>query len=422
LFDDRLLLSLVNHDVLIAEGYNPVSVPILRSLAKRHIGTALMTNFPIYLSRFSRYCKQQILVPSTVREKEFARTVEKIVKKMKFDVFFPIFEWSLLPISKYRDRITPFVKLPIASHESIIACFDKASTMKLAIDNNIPIPKTYFVNNSAELKKIAREISYPAIVKPRWSIVWKENRAFHRRCGYVNSAEELIAAYNSMHQHFPFPLIQEYIPGTNYSVAALYNEGRPRAFCCIKVHRAWPPLGGNSCFRESTQLNPEMKEYSETLLRALHWHGIAEVEFRLDSRDNIPKLMEINPRFWGSLCVAVDAGVDFPYLLYLMAVDGDVKGMFNYKMGVKGRYFEQDLLYIVSLFKDVSTNPGTSIINRLRTIIDWLKFYEPGVFYDLFSIYDPLPFFFNSALFPFELAKFLKEKKYAWSPSDVLVK
>jgi len=405
--------------VLIAEGYNPVAIPILRSLAKRDLDTVVMTSFPFYLSRFSKYCNKPILVPSTGIEEEYAKAIEKIVKKMKFDVLFPIFEWSLMPVSKNRDKISPYVKLPIASHESIRMCFDKLSTVKLAIENDVPIPQTYFVHDSIELNKIAKEITYPAVVKPRWSMVWKNDRAFHRRSGFVNSAEELVATYNSIHGYFPFPLIQEYVPGVNYSVAALYNEGRPRAFCCIKVHRAWPPTGGNSCFRESVQLDSEMRRYSETLLEALDWHGIAELEFRLDSRDNIPRLMEINPRFWGSLSVAVKAGVDFPYLLYRMTMDGDIEGVFNYKVGVKGRYFEQDLMYIVSMFKNASANSSVWNRNRLRVLVDWLKFYEPGVFYDLFEVDDPLPFLFSSALLPLGLVRFLREKNYAWSPPGV---
>jgi predicted ATP-grasp superfamily ATP-dependent carboligase len=405
--------------VLIAEGENPVSLVILRSLRMKDVDAVVLASFSRCFSRFSRYCNQMILVPSMARMKEYAKAVEKIVKKMKFNVFFPVFDWSLIPVSQNRDKISSYVKLPIASHESILKCFDKLSTMKLAIENDVPIPQTYFVHNSAELKKTSKEITYPAVVKPRWSIIWKNDRAFHRRGGFVNSAAELVATYNNIHQYFPFPLVQEYVPGVNYSVAALYNEGRPRAFCCVKVPRAWPPTGGNSCFRESVPLDSEMRKYSETLLNALDWHGIAEVEFRVDSRDNVPRLMEINPRFWGSLSVAVKAGVDLPYLLYRMTMDGDVKGVFNYKVGVKGRYFEQDLLYIISLFKDSSPTSGVWNRKKLKVLGDWLKFYESGLFYDMFEVDDPLPFLFSSVSFPLGLLKFLREKSYAWSPPRV---
>jgi predicted ATP-grasp superfamily ATP-dependent carboligase len=352
-------------------------------------------------------------------QEEYAKAVEKVVKKIKFNIFFPVFEWSLIPVSKNREKIGVYVKLPIASHESILACFDKSSTMKLAVENGIPIPKTYFVGDHAELLKISNEITYPAVVKPKWSIMWEKDRAFHRRCGYVNSAAELVRTYESIHQYFPHPFVQEYVPGTNYSVAALYNEGKPRAFCCIKVQRAWPASGGNSCFRESAPLDPEMKRQAETLLKSLNWHGIAEVEFRVDLRDGIPKLMEINPRFWGSLEVAVRSGVDFPYLLYRIAMDGDVNTVSSYKVGVKGRYMAQDILYIVSLFTDASTNPAIRIPKRFRMLLGWLRIYEPEVFYDLLNSDDPLPFLFTLGLSPLDVASFLRQERHAWSPPGV---
>jgi predicted ATP-grasp superfamily ATP-dependent carboligase len=408
-----MLLNLVDGKVLIAEGENPVAIPILRSLARRGVSVAAMTNLRRSFSRLSKHCSRLFWVPSTAREKEYADAVEKIVRRTKFDALFPIFEWSLIPISKNRDRIGAYVRLPIASHEAISTCYDKFLTLNLAVDNGVPVPRTHFVCSFFELKKIAEEISYPAVVKPRWSMVWRGDKAFHRRSGFVNSAEELIATYHCIHRYFPFPLIQEYVPGTNYSVAALYNMGKPRAFCCIKVYRAWPPTGGNSCFRESVALDWRMKRYSERLLEALNWHGIAEVEFRLDSRDNVPKLMEINPRFWGSLCVAIKAGVDFPYLLYRIVMDGDVNGVSSYRIGVKGRYLEQELLYVFSvLLKGTARN---RYIRGERALINWLKFYEPGIFYDLFDWDDPIPFLYSLILSPLGLIGFLRNRSYAWS-------
>ena len=408
---------MVSNGVLVSEGYNPISLPILRSLSKHSIDTTVMTSVPVHTARFSKYCRKQVLVPPTILEDEYARNVERIVKRLRFDVFFPVSDWSLLPISKHRDRITPYVRLPLASHESILQCFDKQSTLELASKVGLPIPQTRQARNSSELELAAKEMNYPCVVKPRWSIVWQRDRAFARRGGFVNSPSELIATYRSIHRYFPFPLIQEYVPGANYSVAALYNHGKPRGFCCIKVQRAWPRSGGNSCCRESVKLDPQMKEYTEKLLEALNWHGVAEVEFRLDPRDNTPKLMEINPRFWGSLCVAVKAGVDFPYLLYKIAMDGDAAATFNYKLGVKGRYLEQEVFYMASLIRDsLSNSPSGS---GVKSFADWLRFYEPGLFYDLLELEDPAPFFFSLALTPLGLARFLRDKRRPWSPPKV---
>lgn len=403
---------------LIAEGEDPVALVILRSLASMDVKAAVMASSARCLSSYSKYCSRQVQVPSMVQENEFEQVLMKIVRKTRFDVLFPLFELSLLPISKNRERISRYVRLPIASHESIMTCFDKLATMKLANDNGVPIPRTYFIQSFPELKRISQEVQYPVVVKPRSSVVWGNDRVFTKRSGFVNSPRELIATYKSIHQYFPFPFVQEYIPGKNYSVAVLCNEGKPRAFCCIKVHRAWPPSGGNSCFRESAPLEFKMKEYSEVLLKALNYHGVAEIEFRLDSRDNVPKLMEINPRFWGSVGVAIKAGVNFPYLLYRMTMDGDIKSVSSYKVGIKGRFLDQDLSYLLSVFKHGSSTVGFQNPKRLRLLMNWLRFYEPGIFYDLLDFHDPIPFARYSVGSLFGLVKPL-QKNYAWSPPAV---
>lgn len=76
--------------------------------------------------------------------------------------------------------------------------------------------------------------------------------------------------------------------------------------------REVPPKGGISCCAESFY-DPKLKDYGIRLLDNLGWHGVAMVEFRFDTRDNDYKLMEINPKFWGSLDLALTAGADFPY-------------------------------------------------------------------------------------------------------------
>ena len=66
------------------------------------------------------------------------------------------------------------------------------------------------------------------------------------------------------------------------------------------------------------------------------------VEFKQDERDGLPKLMEINGRFWGSLQLAIDAGVDFPALL-LQPPDALPSTPLPYRVGVRNRWFWGDV-------------------------------------------------------------------------------
>jgi predicted ATP-grasp superfamily ATP-dependent carboligase len=67
------------------------------------------------------------------------------------------------------------------------------------------------------------------------------------------------------------------------------------------------------------------------------------VEFKQDQRDGVAKLMEINGRFWGSLQLAIDAGVDFPELLVRIGDGAPIPAVENYRLGVRSRWFLGDV-------------------------------------------------------------------------------
>jgi predicted ATP-grasp superfamily ATP-dependent carboligase len=382
----------LNPNVLITDGDLRVTLPVLRSLARNNIETTVAVTKKRALSYFSRYYKKGILYPCSRENLHyFLFAIQKIVESGEFDILFPIGEWTLFPISKYREKIAPHVKLPLGNHDIVEKTLNKRLTLKLANDEGVPIPRTFFVKNLQELKEASTKISYPAVIKPQWSWVWKDDKALFRRPDYVSTPEELISVYKTVHRDFPFPLIQEFIPGKTYDVAVLHNHSKLRAICCIEEHRTTPVTGGYSSLRESVVLNSKMETYVLRLLKALEWYGVAEFEFKLDPRDSIPKLMEINGRFWGSLEVAIDSGIDFPYLLYRLIVDGDVPPKLNYKVGVKRRWLEGDILHLTSVLRNDAPE-GITYPDRLKTISNFLKFYEKNLRYDSLYLEDPVPF------------------------------
>ena len=83
--------------------------------------------------------------------------------------------------------------------------------------------------------------------------------------------------------------------------------------------REFPVSGGPSSLR-GTFRHEQAEADAVRLLRGLNFSGPAMVEFKVDPRDGLAKLMEINPRFWGSLPLAIRAGVDFPVLTYRLAM------------------------------------------------------------------------------------------------------
>jgi predicted ATP-grasp superfamily ATP-dependent carboligase len=148
-----------------------------------------------------------------------------------------------------------------------------------------------------------------------------------------------------------------------------------------------------SVYRESVPLDRSLVEQSAELLRAMNWQGVAMVEFKLDQRDGQAKLMEVNGRFWGSLQLAVDAGVNFPLLLYRLALGEDVPAQTQYRIGTKSRWLLGDLDHL--LIRLARPANGTAGSSRWQACRDFLRFREPDLRYEILRRGDTGPGWFE---------------------------
>ena len=93
----------------------------------------------------------------------------------------------------------------------------------------------------------------------------------------------------------------------------------------------------------SVEPNPVLLEAASKLMHAMHWHGVAMVEFKHNPQDGTYALMEVNGRFWGSLPLCIAAGADFPRMLYELLVHGPLGGIPKVRYGVFARKLATDL-------------------------------------------------------------------------------
>jgi predicted ATP-grasp superfamily ATP-dependent carboligase len=387
---------------------------IVRSLERRGIGTTLMAHESLASSPMhSRWHPESVYCPPSSDNLEgFVTALLRNARSGKYLTLFPMHDSSLLAVSEHREQLTSYLKLVLPSHESVSKALDKSKTLRIAEEVGTPTPKTFYARNIAEVINVSTRIQYPAVIKPRQSFTWGPNGKYNfSRPFYVNSASELISTYAKVEKVFPSPLIQEYVPGYDIQVGLLFDHGEPEAACFIREHRTTPITGGQSVLRESVPPDPTLLRYASDLLRSLHWHGVAEVEFRVDSRDSTPKLMEINARVWGSMNVAIESGVDFPYLLYLLAKGEQIRPVFKYKIGVKFRWLNGDIENLCSIIKGEPKLINIEPPNRLNAVLRFLQFYEKNMHYDGFSLFDPMPFFMDEALFAYVATKNIIRRK-----------
>jgi len=188
-------------------------------------------------------------------------------------------------------------------------------------------------------------------------------------------------------------LLQRYCEGAGHGVEMLLSNGEPLAVFQHKRRREIPVSGGASAYRESVQLDPKLYEYALRLLKDLGWTGLAMVEFKVGTQGAY--LMEINGRVWGSLPLAVKSGVDFPYWLAKLFLEGadSIKPQMDssYKIGLRSRDLQRDLMWMTAVLLQKKKYAFLTYPSRLRAITALLGLFNPRRRYDLFALDDPLP-------------------------------
>jgi D-aspartate ligase len=138
---------------------------------------------------------------------------------------------------------------------------------------------------------------------------------------------------------------------------------------------------------------PELIEPAERLLAAVRFHGLAEVEFKKDPRNGQLKVLDINPRVWGWHTLSKRAGIDFPYLLWLLA-RGEPVPRLRGRAGERWVHLSADLRIAIE-----------EILGGQLSCWDYLRSIRGPLESALFSWDDPLPGLLDLPLFAYAAGK-----------------
>ena len=400
--------------VFVTDGEQRASLAVVRSLGRAGVSVTVGGSAPRTLAGSSRYCARQVRYPSPLdRGEDFQAFLRDELQGWRSGVLIPMTDITTLLIAQARETLNPLVMLPIPSEEQITLARDKGRVLLLAQKLGIPCPLTFIPSERHALEEVAGKLRYPAVVKPRFSRFYQRDRWVSGGVRYAYDSEDLISKYRDAQARIPDPLIQERIKGEGRGVFLLIWDGELKAAFCHRRLREKPPWGGVSVYRESIALDEKLVEESAALLKALGWKGAAMVEFKVDERDGQAKLMEINGRFWGSLQLAIDAGMDFPLLLYRLACGENVAPQFQYEVGVKSRWLLGDLDHLLIRLRHSGPPnglPGPSV-SRFRACLDFLKLYERKMYYEILRFDDPRPGWFELKSYVRDTLRHLRRAK-----------
>lgn len=266
------------------------------------------------LAGASKFSSAGLRSPSPEREpQKYLEWLQLQLAGQHYDLVIPVTEITSQLLLMNKQMFT-HLPLPFADYQTVMALADKGKLVELAQASGVLCPESRWYASAAELDVDAQ--AYPVVLKPCLSKIYTEHGWLATRVRVLNTKEDLLdELQRSEYLHSSAFMMQQFIPGHGAGIFCLYDQGNPQVFFAHRRLREKPPQGGVSVLSESVMVDPHIKSCAEKLLNAAQWHGVAMVEFRIAPNGDA-YLMEINTRFWGSLQLAIDAGVDFPRLLW----------------------------------------------------------------------------------------------------------
>lgn len=290
------------------------------------------------LGGLSRYVHRRVTVPDNMTDPAaFADALLDLAPG--HDVLLPMGMHAIEPVARRLGEFQQRIAVALAPWDTIARADSTPQLLDIARSIGVPVPAQWRIADYATLDALAKAVRYPAFVK----IGLEAGLAPEARYAIARAPGDLIAAIVRLRRYNPDLIIQELIEGDGVGFEALYDfDHRLVAAFAHRRLRQFPLTGGPSTYCESVH-DLRAAEYGTRLLDHLQWTGLAMVEFKIDNRTGTPVLMEINPRPWGSMQLAVRAGVEFPWLWYELARQGKLAAQTAWPAGVRLRYVVNDL-------------------------------------------------------------------------------
>lgn len=377
----------------------PIGLAVMRDLGRHGYTVIGIGRCKAALGAASRHCRHH-----AVRADGEAALVDQIAALARAHgaaFLLAIGEADLLMINRRRAVLDQVITPLVPDADRLAQVLDKAACQRHAEAVGIRTPATVTPTSLAQAEQAGHGLSYPVVLK------WADPNAVARalkaagltlhKIQYARSHAELCALLAPYDTVGRFPMIQEYCPGHGIGHMFLARDGEVLIeFQHERVHE-WPPEGGVSSLCRAVPLSEhaQARRRSRQLLRHLRWTGVAMVEYRVDPASGDWAFMEINGRFWGSLPLAVAAGI--PFAAGLVAATGQGRPVPAHDRD----YRPLNCLFWIPetkrlarlLLRPGAINDPFFKIDRWGEVVAYLRYLlDPATRFYVFSWRDPRPF------------------------------
>jgi carbamoyl-phosphate synthase large subunit len=254
---------------------------------------------------------------------DFIEKILEICLKEKVDVIIPLVTRELIIFAENKKLFNEHgISVSVSDPAQLTIANNKYLLMKFCRENSIPFPAFHLVKSVAEFRSAAELLGYPGekiCFKPPVSnglrgfriIEDSQDRLYSLLNEKPNNVyigfDEFISICEPAN-FFPELIVMEYLPGEEYSVDVLADNGKfisaiPRSRDHIKM---------GISFVGSAVEDREIIESSRKIVEGLKLHGNIGLQFKRD-KNGIPKIIESNPRVQGTIVLCTAAGENMVY-------------------------------------------------------------------------------------------------------------
>ena len=362
-------------NVLVTSGETRMALAVCRALSGNGYRVFAGSRRSCSMTSVSRHCAGSMVYASPFTEqKQFIEDIDRFIQKNQIDILLPVLE-ETFTIAKHRSQLESRVAFAIPEYASILAVHNKGILAGLAAQLGIPVPATLELAVILSCPDELSRLSFPVLLKPKQGGGgWGMQR--------FDSPDTLLA-FASTHiaipQHY---IVQTIIEGNPVCACTIYAHGLSMGGDMYKPIRSYPLGCGQATIRETVTGGEALKSL-QVLLDHLGWHGVCEADFLVDATGKA-WLLDINPRFWGSLGHNIAAGVNYP-LYYCQLCLNESFSVPPAHPGTRTGWLGGDTMrFLVSLLR--SENKATHLGKAWQTR-------TPVAHYDDWAMNDPLPIF-----------------------------
>ncbi len=355
----------MSETALVLDGHSRAALETVQSLGRKRIAVDVASEGAC-LAFTSRYCGRRIAQPPPGDPDAFLRWLEGLDAEHAYRLLVPSTETSLRSLLRLPESHPLRRRAVLPSTHSLEIALSKQATWEAARSLGVPVPGSRVLTTRPSGVDPG---SLPLILKPNSSLVTVGGHSMVLRPVIARTVEEWERALDRL---LPLGSVleQEFVPGGGVGIECLYRDGACAwHFQHERIHEL-PLTGGGSSYRRSAPADAGLLSEATRLLGSLAWHGVAMVEFK-GSAERGFRLMEINPRLWGSLALAIGAGVDFPFGLWSIAGETSPGTQPDYRSPYYARNLEMDVDWLKENLRADRSNPLLLTRPKVRSLVEY---------------------------------------------------